>query len=97
MADYGGAQMLYHDLIAQYTQGLSGCQHLEILEQELDELCLDQKWGKSLKSFLIMVDYKLKDHMVIAPNPVQCPDSWYITCLHWTLEPHASLYQYIVN
>ena len=31
-ADYGDAQMLYHDLIAHYTQGLSGHQHVEILK-----------------------------------------------------------------
>ena len=35
--------------------------------------------------------------MGIAPNAAQYPDSWYITCLHWTLDPHASLYQYIIN
>ena len=35
--------------------------------------------------------------MGIAPDPTQYPDSWYITCLNRTLEPHSTLYQYIVN
>ena len=44
-----------------------------------------------------LVDNKLKDHMGIAPDPTQYPDSWYITQLNRTLEPHSTLYQYIVN
>ena len=35
--------------------------------------------------------------MGIAPDPTQYPDSWYITHLNHTLEPHSTLYQYIVN
>ena len=33
---YGDAQCLYKDLIAHYTHGLSGVQHLETLKQELN-------------------------------------------------------------
>ena len=46
--DYGGAQMLYHSLVAQYTQGLTGRQCIEIIERELDDLRLDQKCGEDL-------------------------------------------------
>ena len=53
--------------------------------------------GETCKSFLNLVDNKLKDHMGIAPNPTQYPDSWYITRLNRSLETHATLYQYIVN
>ena len=95
--DYGDAQMLYHSLVAHYTQGLTGRQRIEIIERELDELRLDQKWGKTCESFMNLVDNKLKDHMGIAPDPTQYPDSWYITQLNRTLEPHSTLYQYIVN
>ena len=69
----------------------------EILERELDEIRLDQKRGKSCETFLNMVDSKLKDHQGIAPNCTQYPDSWYIVHLIRTLEPHATLYQNIVN
>ena len=44
-----------------------------------------------------MVDNHLKDHQGIAPDPMQFPNSWYITCLNSTLKPHTTLYQYIVN
>ena len=96
-AHYGDAQLLYDDLVSHYTKGLTGSQHLEIIECELDELCLDTKWGKTCKSFLDMVDNHLKDHQGIAPDPMQFPNSWYITCLNRTLKPHTTLYQYIVN
>ena len=43
--DYGDAQMLYHSLVAHYTQGLTGRQCIEIIERELDELRLDHNWG----------------------------------------------------
>ena len=89
--------MLYHSLVAHYTQGLTGRQRIEIIERELVELRLDQKWGKTCESFMNLVDNKLKDHMGIAPDPTQYPDSWYITRLNQTLEPHSTLYQYIVN
>ena len=39
--DYGDAQMLYTDLVAHYTQGLSGRQCIEVIECELDEIQLD--------------------------------------------------------
>ena len=94
---YGDAQLLYNNLVTHYTKGLTGSQHLEIIERELDELHLDMKWGKTCKSFLNMVDNRLKDHQGIAPDPMQFPDSWYITCLNRTLEPHTTLYQYIVD
>ena len=35
--------------------------------------------------------------MGIAPDPTQYPVSWYITQLNRTLEPHSTLYQYIMN
>ena len=35
--------------------------------------------------------------MGIAPDPMQYPDSWYITRLNRTLESHTTLYQYIIN
>ena len=44
MTDYGDAQMLYTDLVAHYTQGLSGKQRIEVIEHELDEIRLDSKW-----------------------------------------------------
>ena len=44
-----------------------------------------------------MVDHRLKDHQGIAPDPMQFPDSWYITRLKRTLEPHTTLYKYIIN
>ena len=94
---YGNAQLLYYDIVAHYTQGLTGRQCLEIIEKELDDLRLDIKWGKTCESFLNLVDNKLKDHQGIAPNPTQFPDSWYITRLNRTLEPHTTLYQFIVN
>ena len=75
---YGNAQLLYYDIVAHYTQGLSGRQRLEIIERELDDLRLDTKWGTTCESFLSLVDNKLKDHQGIAPNPTQFPDSWYI-------------------
>ena len=89
---YGNAQLLYYDIVAHYTQGLSGRQCLEIIEKELDDLQLGIKWGKTCESFLNLVDNKLKDHQGIAPNPTQFPDSWYITRLNCTLEPHTTLY-----
>ena len=94
---YSDAKLLYDDLVSQYTKGLTGSQRLEIIERELDELCLDTKWGKTCKSFLNMVDNCLKDHQGIALDPMQFPNPWYITCLNRTLEPHTTLYQYIVN
>ena len=58
---------------------------------------LDIKWGKTCESFLNLVDNKLKDHQGIAPDPTQFPESWYITRLNHTLEPHTTLYQFIIN
>ena len=94
---YGNAQLLYYDIVAHYTQGLTGQQCLEIIERELDDLRLDMKWGKTCESFLSLVDNKMKDHQGIAPDPTQFPDSWYITRLNHTIEPHTTLYQFIVN
>ena len=90
---YGDAQLLYDDLVSHYTKGLTGSQRLEIIERDLDELLLDMKWSKTCESFLNMVD----NHQGIAPDPMQFPDSWYITQLNRTLEPHTTLYQYIIN
>ena len=95
--NYGNAQLLYDDLVSHFTKGLSGRQCLEIIEREIDDLHLDSKWGKSCESFLDFIDNKLKDHQGIAPDPTQYPDSWYITQLNHTLEPHMTLYQYIIN
>ena len=95
--NYGDAQLLYDDLVSHFTKGLSGCQRLEIIEREIDDLHLDSKWGKSCESFLNFIDNKLKDHQGIAPVPTQYPDSWYITRLNRTLESHTTLYQYIIN
>ena len=94
---YGNAQLLYYDIVAHYTQGLTRRQCLEIIEKKLDGLRLDMKWGKTCESFLNHVDNKLKDHQGIAPNPMQFPHSWYITRLNLTLELHTTLYQFIVN
>ena len=96
-SNYGNAQLLYQDLVAHYTQGLTGRQCLEIVEREIDDLHLDQKWGKTCESFLNLVNNKLKDHMGIAPDPAQYPDSWYITQLNHTMESHTMLHQYIIN
>ena len=52
---------------------------------------------RQLVAFLNMVDNRLKDHKGIVPDPTQYPDSWYVTCLNWTLEMHTTLYQYIVS
>ena len=97
MTDYGDTQMLYTDLVAHYTQGLSGKQRIEVIERELDEIWLDSKWTKTCESFLNFVDNKLKDHQGLAPDPAQYPESWYINYLNRTLEPHLTLYQYMVN
>ena len=97
MPDYGDAQMLYTDLVAHYTQGLSGRQHIEVIEHELDEIWLDLKWTKMCESFLNFVDNKLKDHQGLAPDPAQYLESWYINHLNHTIEPHVTLYQYVVN
>ena len=70
---------------------------MEIIEKELDDLRLDTKWGKTCESFLNLVDNKLKDHQGITPDPMQFPDSWYITRLNRTIEPHTTLYQFIIN
>ena len=64
---YGNAQLLYYNIEAHYTQGLTGRQWLEIIKRELDDLRLDTKWGKTCESFLNLVDNKLKDHQGIAP------------------------------
>ena len=72
---YGDTQLLYDYLVLHYTKGLTGSQHLEIIEHEIDELHLDTKWGKTCKSFLNMVDNHLKDHQGIAPDPMQFPNS----------------------
>ena len=74
--DYGDAQLMYQDLVAHYTQGVASRQRLEIIKHELNDFHLDQKWGKTCESFLNLVDNKLKDHMGIAPDPTQYPDSW---------------------
>ena len=95
--DYGDAQMLYTNLVANYTQGLSGRQRIEVIERELDEIRLDSKWSKMCESFLNFVDNKLKDHQGLAPDPAQYPESWYINHLNRTIEPHVTLYQYVVN
>ena len=95
--DYGDAQMLYTDLVAHYTQGLSGRQRIEVIERELDEIWLDSKWTKTCESFLNFVDNKLKDHQGLVPDPAQYPESWYINHHNRTIEPHVMLYQYIVN
>ena len=94
---YGNAQLLYYDIVAHYTQGLTRRQCLEIMERELDDIRLDTKWGKTCELFLNLVDNKLKDHQGIAPNPTQFLDSWYITRLNHTIQPHTTLYQFIVN
>ena len=94
---YGNSQLLYYDIVAHYTQRLTGRQCLEIIEKELDDLRLDIKWGKTCESFFNLVDNKLKDHQGIAPDPTQFPDSWYITRLNCTLEAHTTLYQFIIN
>ena len=93
---YGNAQLLYYDILAHYTQGVTGRQCLEIIKRELDDLRLDTKWGKTCESFLNLVDNKLKDHQGVAPDPTQFLDSWYITCLNHTIKPHTTLYQLIV-
>ena len=95
--DYGDAQMLYTDLVAHYTQGLSGRQRIEVIERELDEIRLDLKWTKTCESFLNFVDNKLKDHQGLAPDPAQYLESWYINRLNRTIELHVTLYQYVVN
>ena len=95
--DYGDAQMLYTDLVTHYTQDLSGRQRIEVIERELDEIWLDSKWTKTCESFLNFVDNKLKDHQGLAPDPAQYLESWYIYCLNHTIEPHVTLYQYVVN
>ena len=95
--DYGDAQMLYTDLVTHYTQGLSGRQRIEVIERELDKIRLDSKWSKMCESFLNFVDNKLKDHQGLAPNPAQYLELWYINCLNCTIEPHVTLYQYVVN
>ena len=95
--DYGDAQMLYTDLVAHYTQGLSGRQRIEVLERELDEIHLDSKWSKTCESFFNFVDNKLKDHQGLAPDPAQYLESWYVNRLNRTIEPHVALYQYVVN
>ena len=48
--------MLYTDLVAHYTQGLSGRQRIEVIERELDEIRPDSKWTKMCESFLNFVD-----------------------------------------
>ena len=68
-----------------------------MIERELDEIRLDLKWSKTCESFLNFVDNKLKDHQGLAPDPVQYPESWYINHLNRTIEPHVTLYQYVVN
>ena len=83
--------MLYTDLVAHYTQGLSGRQRIEVLERELDEIRLDSKWSKTCESYLNFVDNKLKDHQGLAPDPAQYPESWYINRLNRTIEPHVTL------
>ena len=95
--DYGDAQMLYTDLVAHDTQGLSGRQHIEVIERELDEIHLDSKWTKTCKSFLNSIDNKLKDHQGLVPDPAQYLESWYINRLNRTIKPHVTLYQYVVN
>ena len=39
--NYSNAQLLYDDLVSHFMKGLSGCQHLEIIEHEIDDLKLD--------------------------------------------------------
>ena len=95
--NYGNAQLLYTDLVAHFTQGLTGKQCLEIIEHELDELRLDTEWTKTCEAFLNLVDNKLKDHQGIAPDPAQYPDTWYINHINHTIETHTTLYQYVVN
>ena len=63
-SDYGNAQLLYQVLVAHFTQGLTGRQCLKIIEREIDDLHLDQKWGKTCESFLNLVNNKLKDHII---------------------------------
>ena len=89
--------MLYTDLVTHYTQGLSGRQRIEVLQRELDEIRLDSKWSKTCESILNFVDNKVKDHQGLAPGPAQYPESWYINRLNRTIEPHVTLYQYVVN
>ena len=89
--------MLYTDLVAHYTQGLSGQQCIEVIECELDEIRLDSKWTKMCESFLNFMDNKLKDHQGLAPDPAQYTESWFINHLNHTIEPHVTLYQYMVN
>ena len=74
--------MQYQNLVSHYSQGLTGRQHIELIKREIDDLHLDQKWGKTCKLFLNLVDNKLKDHMGIAPDLTQYPDSCYITRLN---------------
>ena len=97
LPDYEDAQMLNNDLVAHYTQGLSGRQRIEVIKRELDEIRLNSKWSKMCESFLNFVDNKLKDHQGLAPDPAQYPESWYINRLNRTIEPHVMLYQYVVN
>ena len=94
--DYRDAQMLYQNL-SHYSQGLTGRQRIELIKCKINDLHLDQKWGKTCESFLKLVDNKLKDHMGLAPDPTQYPNLWYITRLNRMLESHTTLYQYIIN
>ena len=89
--------MIYTDLVAHYTQGLSGRQRIEVIECELDEIRLVLKWTKTCESFLNFADNKFKDHQGLVPDPAQYPESWYINRLNHTIELHVMLYQYVVN
>ena len=90
--DYGDAQQLYPHLVTHYTQGLSGRQYLKILECDIDYLHFDKNWAKTCEAFLNMVHNKLKDHMGIAPDPSQYPDSGVVgICVFSLFRSHANL------
>ena len=49
---FGNAQNLYKDLKEHFTEGVHGKARIESLEKDIDELCLDNKWNKTVVSFV---------------------------------------------
>ena len=51
--DYANAQQLYAHLVTHYTQGISGRQHLEIIECNIDDLHLDKNLVETCEVFFM--------------------------------------------
>ena len=60
-ANYGNAQLIWHDLIQLFSEGQAGKALQRSLEQEIDSLWLDCNWTKTYLAFYNATNGKMVD------------------------------------